>query len=173
MNYLKISRADVANGPGVRCVLWVSGCDLRCPGCHNPDSHCFEAGQLFDEAAYQETVEILSRPFIDGLTLSGGHPFAPGNAECCYKICQRLREDLPNKTIWGYCGYTLTIDDICGEASNKVRRLAQICDVVVDGPFFKDERDITLKFRGSRNQRLIDIKKSRAAHEIILWEENK
>lgn len=173
MNYLKISRADVANGPGVRCVLWVSGCDVKCPGCHNPESHCYEAGQLFDEKAYQEMAEILSRPFIDGITISGGHPLAPSNRDTVLKIIKRLREDFPTKSIWLYTGYTLDEFDVLSDSEEIIPQIVRMCDVVVDGPYIAKQRNVSLEFRGSKNQRLIDVKESREKDRIIQWRKKK
>lgn len=173
MNYLKISRADVANGPGVRCVLWVSGCDIHCPGCHNPESWCFEAGEAFTESAYQEMHEILSRPFIDGCTISGGHPLAPVNRKMVLKIVKRLREDFPNKTIWLYTGYELDEYDVLSDSDEIIPQIVRLCDVVVDGPYIAKQRNIALEFRGSKNQRLIDVKESREKGRIIQWRKKK
>lgn len=177
MNYIKISKCDIANGPGVRCVLWVSGCRLACPGCHNPETHDFNAGQPFDEAAYQKIREIMNRPFIDGITLSGGHPLDPNNVEEVCGIVERLREEFHDtKTIWLYSGYEWeTFSDILSDSvsygDTYIYRLISNCDVVVDGPYVESQRDITLKFRGSRNQRLIDVKKTIAENRVVLWEE--
>lgn len=172
MNYIKIDKCDIANGPGVRCVLWVSGCRVDCPNCHNPQSHAFDAGQPFDEAVYRQIKEILSRPFIDGITISGGNPTDPYNIPPLCELVERLRADFHDtKTIWLYSGYYINAFEGCTPDSS-VTRLISNCDVMVDGPYIESERDITLKFRGSRNQRLIDIKKTIEQNKIVLWEEN-
>lgn len=176
MNYIKLSKCDIANGPGVRCVLWVSGCRHFCPGCQNPETHDFEAGQLFNEDTYQQIKEVVSRPFIDGFTLSGGDPTDPKNLETVCEIVERLRKDFHDtKTIWLYSGYEFEtfFDILKGKESCEntfIYRLITNCDVVVDGPYVKTQRDITLKFRGSRNQRLVDVKKTVAAGHVIEWE---
>lgn len=178
MNYMKISKCDIANGPGVRCILWVAGCRHFCAECHNPETHDFEAGQPFDENAYQQIKEVMSRPFIDGITLSGGDPADPKNSETVCKIVERLREDFHDtKTIWLYTGYEFEVFlDILNDKESYgdtfIYRLISNCDVVVDGPFVVAERDIALKFRGSRNQRLVDVKKTMAQNKIVLWEED-
>lgn len=171
MNYLKISCADVANGPGVRCVLWVSGCRMNCVGCHSPDTHDFTAGQRFGYAALNEIRDILSKPYIAGITLSGGHPLESENLAEIYMLCRTIRSEFPNKTIWLYTGYTLRPDQIIDEPQSTLAKVIQMCDVVVDGPYVAAERDITLKFRGSRNQRLIDIKETKLQQKIVQVEE--
>lgn len=176
MNYIKMTKTDIANGTGVRCVLWVAGCDVHCKGCHNPCSWDFDAGQPFDEAAMEDLIEALSRPWIRGLTLSGGHPLAYNNLPSVYQVCKTVREKLPDKDIWLYTGYTLEAHDFYKnvdiERGNVSLRnhILNMCDVVVDGEYDENLRDISLKFRGSSNQRIIDVKKTIATEEICLWE---
>lgn len=165
MNYIKISKCDIANGSGIRVTLWCSGCTLNCKGCHNPESHDFNAGQPFDENAMRELLDALKRPYIAGLTLSGGNPLELKNLSCIYHICETVKRELPSKSIWLYTGHTLT-DDIFDRnvdstnSASSVKSILSLCDVVVDGRYIEELRDITLKFRGSSNQRLIDIKRS-------------
>lgn len=176
MNYIKITKTDIANGAGVRCVLWVSGCDVHCKGCHNPCSWDFDAGQPFDDAAMEELIEALSRPWVQGLTLSGGHPLAYNNLPEVYQVCKAVRERLPEKDIWLYTGYELRAHDFDKSVDigwdNALLRnhILAMCDVVVDGKYEESLRDISLKFRGSSNQRIIDVKKTITADEICLWE---
>lgn len=176
MNYIKITKTDIANGAGVRCVLWVSGCDVHCKGCHNPCSWDFDAGRPFDDAAMEELIEALSRPWVQGLTLSGGHPLAYNNLPEVYQVCKAVRERLPEKDIWLYTGYELRAHDfdknvdIGWDNALLMNHILAMCDVVVDGKYDESLRDISLKFRGSSNQRIIDVKKTISADEICLWE---
>ena len=176
MNYIKITKTDIANGEGVRCVLWVAGCDVHCKGCHNPESWDFCAGKLFDEAAMEELIEALNCPWVQGLTLSGGHPLAYNNLPDIYQVCKSVRERLPEKDIWLYTGYELQAHDfdksvdIGLDNALLMNHILAMCDVVVDGKYDESLRDISLKFRGSSNQRIIDVKKTIATDEICLWE---
>lgn len=171
MNYHKIEKTSVANGTGIRVVLWVSGCTMRCKGCHNPETWAFDSGKLFDATAKEELFEALDKPYIRGITFSGGHPLEDENILCVYELVQEVKEKYPNKDIWLYTGYTLDMNDF-GNAANNIRsRLLSMCDVVVDGRYIEEQRDITLLFRGSRNQRLIDAKKTIKNGEIVQWRE--
>ena len=105
MNYLKIEKSSIANGTGIRVVLWVSGCRLYCKGCQNPQSWCFNAGELFDEEAKKELFESLNKPYIQGITFSGGHPLENENVETVYSLCKEIKEKFPTKDIWLYTGY--------------------------------------------------------------------
>lgn len=176
MNYIKISKTDIANGTGVRVVLWVAGCDVHCKGCHNHESWDFNAGQPFTDDTMQEIIEALDHPWIRGLTLSGGHPLAHNNLPDVYQVCKTVKERLPDKDIWLYTGYTLGVNDFdnsvdigSGNAMLRNHVLAK-CDVVVDGAYVEELRDISLKFRGSSNQRLIDAKKTIEHKSIIVKE---
>ena len=163
MNYIKITKNDIANGPGVRVTLWVSGCSLHCKGCHNPQTWDFSAGKLFDEAAKQELFEALSKPYIQGITLSGGHPLEFENVGDVYDLLVEIKSTFPSKDIWLYTGYVLDIlnfttlqKGISPECiyHNMTNRILNMCDVIVDGPYIEEQRDMILKFRGSRNQRI-------------------
>lgn len=176
MNYLSITPCDIANGQGVRTVLWVSGCSLHCPGCHNPESHDRFAGKPFDEDAKKELFDALSKPYVQGLTLSGGHPLEGYNLEDLYFLLIDVKKNFPNKDIWLYTGLTLSHADFAYPANSPKRQLRysilNLCDVVVDGPFIQERRDITLQFRGSANQRIIDVEKTLEKGEIVLWEKH-
>ena len=167
MNYHKIEKTSIVNGPGVRVVLWVSGCSLHCKGCHNPSTWDFESGKLFDEAAKQELFETLSKPYIQGITFSGGHPLERKNQEEVYALCKEIKNKYPDKDIWLYTGYNY--DFIVGK---KALDIIALCDVVVDGPYIEEQRDITLSFRGSKNQRLIDVKETIKQGQIIQYKIN-
>ena len=161
MNYLQIEKTSVANGPGVRVVLWVSGCKVRCKGCQNPESWDFFAGKLFDEDAKQELFDALDKQYIRGITISGGNPLDQAG-EIFYLICE-IKRKFPTKDIWLYSGYTY--EDL--RQSREKMKVVVSVDVLVDGPYIEEQRDITLKFRGSKNQRLIDVKKTLEQDKIV------
>lgn len=177
MNYLGISKCSIADGTGVRVVLWVSGCNIRCQGCQNPESWDFNAGDIFDEAAKERLFEALNHSWVKGLTLSGGHPLEYENLPVVYDIVKEAKEKFPNKDIWLYTGYTLSINDFdtsvdVGWDNGLLRNyILAMCDVVVDGHYIESLRDVSLKFRGSSNQRLIDVKKTIEQYKINLLEE--
>lgn len=167
MNYLQIDKSSISNGPGVRVVLWVSGCKLHCKGCQNPESWDFCAGNLFDEEAKNELFESLNKPYIRGVTISGGHPLEYENLPDVYDLIKEIKTKFPEKDIWLYTGYVLFENDfdntvdICWDNGLLRNYILAMCDVVVDGPYVEMQRDITLAFRGSKNQRIIDV------HETI------
>lgn len=173
MNYLGIDKSSISDGPGVRVVLWVSGCSCRCKGCQNPESWDFNAGKLFDNTAKQKLFNALDKPYIRGITLSGGHPLENNNVEDIYLLTKELKEKFPTKEIWLYTGYTWEqiFPTVCLDVFNVNnvyrKEVVKMCDVLVDGPYIEEQRDITLKFRGSKNQRLIDVKKTLEQGEII------
>lgn len=175
MNYLEISKNDIANGPGVRSVLWVAGCDLKCKGCHNPESWDYSAGKLFDDLAMVELLESLDKPWIRGLTITGGNPLAYNNLPDVYEICKTVREKLPDKDIWLYTGYVVSMNqldttvDIGWDNGLLSNFILAMCDVVVDGPYVEELRDTTLPFRGSSNQCLIDVKRSIEAGSLFTY----
>ena len=167
MNYEKVDKCSVSNGAGVRTVLWVSGCDVHCHNCHNPQTWDFNSGIPFTDDTMQEILYDLSKPYIKGLTISGGHPLDPRNAPKVLEIVKRVKMVFPNKDIWIYSGYVW--EDII--KNETLREILKYTDVLVDGAYVDELRDISLAFRGSSNQRLIDVKKSLAENKIILWEE--
>lgn len=159
MNYLGIEKSSISNGPGVRVVLWVSGCTCRCKGCQNPESWDFNAGKLFDKAAKQELFDALNKPYIRGITFSGGHPLEKENRNKVYQLCKEIKNNFPTKDIWLYTGYTLE--------NLQSYVILEYIDVLIDGPYIEEQRDITLKFRGSKNQRIIDVKETLKQGKII------
>ena len=173
MNYLGIDKVSISNGSGVRVVLWVSGCALHCKGCQNPESWSFNAGKLFDDEAKQELFDVLSKPYIRGISMSGGHPLEYENLPYVYDLIKEIKTKFPTKDIWLYTGYTLSINDFdttvdtCWDNGLLRNYILAMCDVVVDGPYVEEQRDITLKFRGSKNQRIIDVKETLKQNEII------
>ena len=162
MNYIKITKNDIANGPGVRCVLWVAGCSQRCVNCHNQSTWDFNAGSLFDDMAKQELFEALDKAHIKGITISGGHPLDPHNFEDVLSLVKEVKSKFPTKDIWIYTGYLY--EELY---YREISRILLYIDVLVDGPYIEEQRDITLAFRGSRNQRLIDVKETLKQGKII------
>ncbi len=159
MNYSGLIPVDFANGPGVRVTLFVSGCDLRCRGCHSPDLQDFENGKLFDSEARNCLFSCLEKPWVSGITISGGHPLAERNITDVKALILEIRKRFPDKTIWIYTGYDLTEKDFYRDGSSLYDTL-MLCDVVVDGSFTESLRDVTIAFRGSSNQRIIDVQKT-------------
>ena len=173
MNYLHIDKSSIGNGPGVRVVLWVSGCTLHCKGCQNTESWDFNSGKLFDDTAKQELFNTLNKPYIRGITFSGGHPLENNNVEDVYLLIKEIKDKFPTKDIWMYSGYTweYIFPTVCLDmfnVNNLYRKEAvKLCDILVDGPYIEEQRDITLAFRGSKNQRIIDVQKTLECDEII------
>ncbi len=162
MRYHNITTDDMLNGDGLRTVLWVSGCAHRCQGCHNPVTWDAECGLVFDAAAEQELFDKLSEDYISGVTFSGGDPLLPQNREEITRLARRVREQLPQKTIWLYTGYDWEeISDL---------DVIQYVDVLVDGRFEKSLFDAKLHWKGSSNQRVIDVQETLAHKKIVLWD---
>ena len=169
MNYAAIKNCDIANGPGVRVSLFVSGCRHHCKDCFNPETWEFSYGEPFDEAVIDKILAMLTPAYIRGITYLGGEPFDPRNQEGLLLLSRKIRERLPKKSIWAFTGYVYggnlpIVPDVTDE-------LLSALDVLVDGPFIAAQKNLSLRFRGSSNQRLIDMKKTRAAGEVILWDE--
>ena len=161
MNYLGIDKSSISNGPGVRVVLWVAGCKIHCKGCQNPESWDFCAGKQFDETAKSELFKALDKPYIRGLTLSGGNPL--DRPYEIFQLVTEIKNKFPDKDIWLYSGYTY--DEI--RSSRERFKALMGVDVLVDGPYIEEQRDITLEFRGSKNQRIIDLKETFKQGKIV------
>ena len=173
MNYAAIKKTDVANGPGVRVSLFVSGCTHHCPGCFNAATWDFNYGQLYTQETEQEILEALDHEYIRGLTLLGGEPFEDANRPTVLELARKVRERFPEKSIWCYTGYTFDTDLLgwIREGKSDVLKLLQMIDVLVDGEFILEQKNLRLKFRGSQNQRVINVPKSLECGETILeWE---
>lgn len=172
MNYASIKKHDIANGPGVRVSLFVSGCTHHCKGCFNQEAWDFHYGQPYTQETEDEIIQALTPWYITGLTLLGGEPFEPQNQAALLPLIRRIRRELPEKTIWAFTGYTLETDLLTGRLGdwNVTRELLNALDVLVDGEFILEQKDISLRFRGSANQRLIDMPKTLAADEVVWWE---
>lgn len=165
MNYAKITKHDIANGRGVRVVLWVSGCSHHCTGCQNPDTWDDDYGSRFEASDLSDIITLLREDWISGLTLSGGDPLKPSNVDMCTIVAACAKSNVPNKDIWCWTGYTW--DEII--AREDCKYILQCIDVLVDGEFIQDKYDISLKWRGSSNQRVIDVKKSLQAGKVVLY----
>ncbi len=168
MHYGEIKDCDIANGEGVRVTLFVSGCTNRCPGCFQPQTWDFEYGQPFTAETEERLLAMLAPGYINGLTVLGGEPFEPTNQRVLVPFLRRVRERLPEKNIWCYTGFTL--EELRTEGFRArcevTDDLLALLDVLVDGRFEEEQKDISLRFRGSRNQRLIDMRSSREAGEL-------
>lgn len=171
MNYAEIKKTDIANGEGVRVSLFVSGCRRRCKNCFNGVAWDFGYGKPFDENVQEELLEALAPDYIAGLSLLGGEPFEPENQRALLPFVQKVKSRFPHKTIWCYTGYTFDVGDIReAQASSEVtRELIELLDVLVDGKFVEELKDIRLKFRGSSNQRVIDVQKSLRNGRVELY----
>ena len=153
MNYGSIKTVDIANGPGVRVSLFVSGCRNHCPGCFQPETWDFGYGKPFTKGTEDEIIKALRPEWIQGLSLLGGDPMEPENQEALLPLLERVRTEMPEKDVWLYTGYRLeSVSD---------SPLLPLVDVVVDGPFMEDQKDAGLAFRGSRNQRIIHLEKGK------------
>ena len=161
MQYHNITKDDMLNGDGLRVVLWVAGCGHACPGCHNPITWDAEGGLLFDQAAKAELFTELGKDYISGITFSGGDPLFPGNREEISELCREIRQKFPDKTIWLYTGYRW--EEI------SALPLMQYIDVLVDGKFIADLKDTKLHWKGSFNQRIIDVQKSLQSSSLYLY----
>ena len=176
MNYLQIDKASISNGTGFRVVLWCAGCTQKCQGCFNPETWDFNAGQPFNEDAKKYLFEKLNKPYIQGITFSGGTPIEYNNLPDIYDLIKEIKTKFPDKNIWLYTGFILSINNFdttvdVGWDNGLLRNyILAMCDVVVDGPYIESQRDITLAFRGSKNQRLINVKKTIEQKQIVLYE---
>ena len=173
MNYASIKPRDIANGPGVRVSLFVSGCTHHCKGCFNEIAWDFHYGQPFTQDTINQIIEYMTPDYISGITLLGGEPFEPENQPALLDLLRQIKAVLPDKSIWAFSGYLFDRDILpcrLGDP-NVTRELLRCIDVLVDGPFIEEQKNLSLRFRGSENQRLIDVKKSLDSGKIVLWED--
>lgn len=171
MNYGEIKKYDIADGEGVRVSLFVSGCSHHCKGCFNPETWNFEYGKPFTPEVQEELLQYLKPEYISGLTLLGGEPFETENQKVLVPFLKEVRKCYPKKDIWCYTGYTLE-KDLLAEGSVRCEctdEMLGMIDVLVDGEFIEEEKDISLVFRGSANQRVIDLPKTLKTNQICLW----
>lgn len=181
MNYLKIDHEDVCNGDGLRVVLWVAGCSHGCSECQNPQTWNPKSGIEFDKPARNEIFEELEKPYISGITLSGGDPLYIQNLDTILDLIYDIKKKFPNKTIWLYTGFTFdrlmdnyksyrqTPFEYRGDEWLERWEIIRRCDVLIDGPYIKEQRDITLRWRGSSNQRVIDVQETLKQGRIVLY----
>ena len=174
MNYAKIKNCDVANGPGVRVSLFVSGCNHHCKNCFNHEAWDFNYGDEFTNKQEEEIIEDLKPDYITGLSLLGGEPFEQANQEGLAPLVKKVKETYPNKKIWCYTGFTFD-KQILGQMIQEEHRettkeMLQNIDYIVDGRFVEELKDPKLRFRGSSNQRIIDVKKSLEQNDIVIWD---
>ena len=173
MNYAEIKYCDIANGPGVRTSLFVSGCTHHCEGCFNQMTWDFHYGEVFTKEVEDQIIESLRPDYIEGLTILGGEPLEHVNQMGLLPLVKRIRDELPQKNIWCFTGYTFEADVL--ERMSKMwpetMELMKRIDVLVDGKFVLELKDISLQFRGSSNQRLIDMPKTLQAGVVVLWED--
>jgi anaerobic ribonucleoside-triphosphate reductase activating protein len=161
MRYADITTCDIANGKDFGVVLWCQGCSLNCPGCHNPETHSPTAGKEFTKKEEDLIIKELSKPHIKRFTLSGGHPLEKYNIEACTALCKRIKAELPEISIWCYTGF------VWEDISNL--DILNYLDVLVDGSYKQDLRTINIPWRGSNNQRVIDVKSSLKNHTLIYY----
>ena len=173
MYYGTIKNCDIANGIGVRVSLFVSGCTNHCKNCFQPETWDFTYGQPFTQETEEELLRMLAPDYINGLTLLGGEPFEPENQRALLPFLRRVREELPKKSIWAFSGFTL--EELEREGSHPhcevTEEILSLLDVLVDGRFQEELKDISLRFRGSSNQRILDMRKTREKKAPVLWEE--
>ena len=172
MNYCNIKNCDIADGPGVRVTLFVSGCTNHCKGCFQPETWDFDYGEPFTRETEDKLIAMLEPHYIAGLTLLGGDPFEPSNQRALLPFVKRVRETCHDKTIWAYSGFTY--EELKTDGSHPrcevTDELLGLIDVLVDGRFVEEKKNLRLRFRGSSNQRIIDVKKTLASGEVVLFE---
>lgn len=168
MNYATIKPTDVANGPGVRVSLFVSGCTHACKGCFNEEAWDFNYGKLYTNDTCFEIIRYLNHSYISGLSLLGGEPLHPKNRQWVSYLSIYVKKFFPEKNIWCYTGYLF--EDLLKEDNSYIKSIFKNIDVLVDGKFEIDKNDITLKFKGSSNQRIIDVQKSLKSGIVILFD---
>ena len=173
MYYATIKNCDIANGPGVRVSLFVSGCTHHCPGCFNQEAWDFHYGQPFTEETQKTILDMLRPDYIRGLSLLGGEPFDPRNQEAVVQLLRRIKQELPEKSIWAFSGYLFDRDILSGKLGDWeiTKEYLSYLDVLVDGPFVEAKKNLSLRFRGSENQRIIDVPASLASGTVVLWQD--
>lgn len=172
MNYGEIKNCDIADGQGVRVTLFVSGCTNHCEGCFQPQTWDFDYGKPFTKDTEEELINMLAPSYINGLTLLGGEPMEPENQRALLPFVRRVRETYPDKTVWCYSGFTL--EELLRDGSHPrcevTDELLSLIDVLVDGRFILAEKDISLRFRGSRNQRVLDLPATLKSGKAVYWD---
>ena len=174
MNYSGIKYCDIANGRGVRTTLFVSGCRNHCEGCFNPETWSFEYGDPFTDVVEDEVVDSLRPVYVTGLTVLGGEPLEPENQPAVLQLLARVKHELPEKDVWLYTGFTYEhlFERSCRANTPLLGRILDKVDVLVDGPFVQAKKDIALRFRGSSNQRVIDMQETLIIGRVILCKDD-
>lgn len=174
MNYAEIKYCDIANGEGVRTTLFVSGCSHHCKNCFQPQTWSFNFGNEFTPDVQEKILASLDSPFTDGLTLLGGEPMEPVNQQGLLPLVREVKKRFPDKSIWCYTGdlFEDLMDPNSDRHTHVTDELMSYIDILVDGPFVQEEHDITLRFRGSRNQRIINVPETLKTGEMHLWEDD-
>lgn len=174
MNYALIKKLDIANGPGLRVSLFVSGCTHHCKGCFNPETWDFQYGQPFTEETEAEIFEALAKPYVRGLSLLGGEPFEPANQKALLPFLRRFKERYPQKDVWCYSGYNFEQDMLTGNLGpwEITEEMLSMIDILVDGEFVLELKNPNLRFRGSANQRIIRVQDSLQQDKVVLWDDN-
>ena len=167
MNYANIKTYDIANGPGVRVSLFVSGCTHKCKECFNQEAWDFDYGKPFDQSVIDQLLGYLKPDYIKGITYLGGEPMDPRNQAGLLELSRQIRMQFPQKSIWCFTGY---VWDRIPQIPDVTAPLIALCDVIVDGPFIAAQKNLSLRFRGSENQRLIDVPQTLATGQVVLWE---
>lgn len=173
MNYGAIKKFDVANGIGVRTVLFVSGCTNRCEGCFQPETWDFNYGKPFTKETEDEIIQSCEPSYVAGITVLGGEPFEPSNQRALVPFLERFRKECPDKTVWCFSGFTLDKELLVDGSHPRCEvtdKMLSMIDVLVDGRFVLSLRNLCLRFRGSENQRIIDMNETRKAGKIVLWD---
>lgn len=165
MRYHKIRKMDISNGPGVRVSIFMQGCSFHCKGCFNPETHDFNGGKEFDEDTITKVLELCDKEYVVGLSILGGEPMHPNNIEATTRLAKAFKEKYPNKTIWVWSGFLFDRD-------LKDKEVLNYIDVLVDGQYVEELSSPLLKWKGSSNQRVIDVKESLKKKKVILLEED-
>ena len=172
MYYGAIKKSDIANGEGIRVSLFVSGCRNRCPGCFQPETWDFTYGKHFDRHAAEEIFSALDNPSVRGITILGGEPLEPENQPEVLALIREVKDRFPGKTVWLYTG--ATYEQLAAEADNRyntenIKEILSLVDILVDGPYIENEKSLGLRFRGSKNQRVIDMNSTRKEGRVVIW----
>ena len=173
MNYATIKNCDIANGPGVRVSLFVSGCTHHCKGCFNEVAWDFDYGQPFTQQTIDQILEMMKPGYIKGITLLGGEPFEPQNQPALVDLLRQIKAAYPEKTVWAFSGYLFDKDILPGKLGDPdvTTEFIKYIDVLVDGRFVLEKKNLSLRFRGSSNQRIIHVPSSLETGQIVLWED--
>lgn len=174
MNYASIKKSDIANGEGIRTTIFVSGCRNRCKNCFQPETWSFDYGSPFTDEVMEELFKTFDNPVVRGLTILGGEPMEPENQVGLLPLLREFKRRYPKKTVWLYTGnlYEVLVGEVGSHPKciDITRELLSLVDILVDGPFIEEEKRLGLRFRGSANQRIIDMNKTRDAGRVIIWE---